>query len=272
VPDLIAKFNFLLSDCPEKEILHCHNYEYNRELKEYHLPWLGWREKAGARTFNAFFEYLGGKSWFLSANVFGPDFPFYLFPEWPADPYLSINAAERRRRWKLLHGRAQLRSLFALTVHYPAVQDCAGKLKQGKLPIVRSRDDLIAAVAFPMAESKEAWVQRLRETASHLDRVRARLWPSMQAEINKKKSVFGHKKAELKALGALRLIKQAGGFMKSGGISGTVTEAASEICRRARVDPLFSTHRRWSVAARLAQGVVEIYKLHLRSVGVIRSN
>ena len=272
MPDLIAKFNFLLSVCPEKEILHCHNYEYNRELKEYHLPWLGWREKAGARTFNAFFEYLGGKSWFLSANVFGPDFPFYLFPEWPADPYLSINAAERRRRWKVLHGRAQLRSLFALTVHYPAVQDCAGKLKQGKLPIVRSRDDLIAAVAFPMAESKEAWVKRLRETASHLDRVRGRLWPSMQAEINKKKSVFGHKKAELEALGALRLIKQAGGFLEGGGISETVTEKASDICRDARMAPLFRTHRRWSVAARLAQGVLEMYKLHLRSMGVIRSN
>jgi hypothetical protein len=271
VPDLIAKFNFLLSHCQDEEILHCHNYEYNRELKEYHLPWLGWREKA-AQTFNGFFEYLGGKSWFLSANVFGPDFPFYLFPEWPADPYLSINAAERRRRWKVLHGRAQLRSLFALTVHYPAVQDCAGKLKQGKLPIVRSRDDLIAAVAFPMAESKEAWVKRLRETASHLDRVRGRLWPSMQAEINKKKSVFGHKKAELEALGALRLIKQAGGFLEGGGISETVTEKASDICRDARMAPLFRTHRRWSVAARLAQGVLEMYKLHLRSMGVIRSN
>jgi hypothetical protein len=113
--------------------------------------------------------------------------------------------------------------------------------EKGKLPIVRSRNDLIAAVAFPMAESKEAWVKRLRETASHLDRVRGRLWPSMQAEINKKKSVFGHKKAELEALGTLRLIKQAGGFMNGGRISGAVTEAASDICRDARVDPLFAT-------------------------------
>jgi hypothetical protein len=95
----------------------------------------------------------------------------------------------------------------------------------------------------------------------------------MQAEINKKKSPFVHKKkAELKALGALRLIKRAGGFTENGGIAGKVSDGASDICSDARVAPLFSTHRRWSVACRLAHQVLEDYKRHLRLVGVIRSN
>jgi hypothetical protein len=273
VPDLIARFNFLFSNCLDEEILHCHTCEFNRELKQYHLPWLIWREKAAAQTFDAFFEYLGGKSWFLSANIPGPQFPFYLFPEWPDYPYLSIDPAERRRRWQVLYRQSKLRSLFALPVHYLAVQDCASKLRRGKLPIVRSRYDLIVPVALPIAESKEAWLRRLHEFASHLDHVRGRLCPSMKAQIDKKRSPFVQKmKAELKALGALRLIEGSGGFREDGGVSGSVIEAASAICTDAGVDPLFLSHRRWSVAGRLALQVLDDYKFNLRSQGVIRSN
>ena len=57
-----------------------------------------------------------------------------------------------------------------------------------------------------------------------------------------------------------------------GGVSGSVIEAASAICIDAGVDPLFPSHRRWSVAGRLALQVLDDYKFNLRSVGVIRSN
>src|SRR6516162_11726002 len=98
---MLSKYDWLLSVCPDNQVLFCHNYEYNRELKDYHLTSLAWREKAKEKTFDGFRQLFEATRLAFppkpALNISGL-FPFYFFPEWPHAPFLSINPPERRRR------------------------------------------------------------------------------------------------------------------------------------------------------------------------------
>jgi hypothetical protein len=261
---LFEKYNWCFSDCPDNQTLFCQNYEYNRELKDDHLPLTGWRREAKGHCFEQLLKLVGkpGSLSFLKFNCHL--YPFYLYPEWPDDPYLTIDPKERKKRRDLLYGHFRLRSHFALFIQYAAVKECAEELlKPDELPIVISGDDFVVPFRFSIWESKEAWLQRAREVLDYLDRIRGHGWPAIKADIDKKRDLFSHHKSALKALGGFRLINQCGGVEKNGDLRGLVTEAAAQKCREAHVKPLFGTHRRWRAAYILAKDCLKIYKSSL---------
>jgi hypothetical protein len=147
---MLSKYDWLLSVCPDDQVLFCHNYEYNRQLKDYHLTSLAWRKKAKRKTFDDFRQLFEATRLAFppksALNIRGL-FPFYLFPEWPDAPYLLIDPQERRRRLGVLYTRSKLRSHFALLYQHAAVKECAEKLSNSEgFPIVLADDDFV----FPL--------------------------------------------------------------------------------------------------------------------------
>jgi hypothetical protein len=270
---MLSKYDWFLSDCSDDQILFCHNYEYNRELQDYHLTSLAWREKAKEKTFDGFRQLFEATRLAFppksALNISGL-FPFYFFPEWPHTPFLSINPPERRRRLDILYSRSKLRSHFALLYQYAAVKECAEQLSNSQgLPIVLAEDDFVFPLRFSIWESKEGWIRRVMDVAAYLDQKRARRWPEIKAVIDKKRSIHVSKASELKALGAFRLINYCGGLEQNGDLRGEVTQTAIEKCEAQNLGAPYGTHRRWKAAYVLARGVLDIYKRLLASTGVI---
>ena len=267
--DSLSKYDWFLSDCPDDQTLCCHNYEYNRELKDDHFRLTGWRREAKGHSFEQLLKLVGGQR-SLSFGRFNCDlYPFYLYPEWPRQPYLAIDSKKRKERLHSLYGYSKLRSCFALCTQYAAAEECVEKLlKPNDLPIVISLDDFVVPLRFSIWESKEGWLQGMRKVLDHLDRIRGDLRPDIKADIDKNRDLFGHKKFELKALGAFRLINQCGGVENNGDLRGSVTEAAAKKCEEAHVKPLFGTHRRWRSAYVLAQDCLKICKSSLSRASV----
>jgi hypothetical protein len=263
---LFDKFDWFFSGCPEDQIRFCHDYEYHRELKDEHFPLIGWRREAKLDDFERLLHFVREPRSLSSMRFNCNLYPFYLYPEWPDRPYLTIDPEERRRRLQLLWGRSRLRSHFALATQYTAVKECAEKvLEPEELPIVNSGSDVVFPLRLSSWEPKETWLQQIREVLDYLDGVRGDHLPAIKADIERKKPLFGHLKSELKALGGFRLINHCGGVdQKNGDLPGRVTEAAARKCEQAHLPPLYGTHRRWRAAFTLAQENLKFLRSILR--------
>lgn len=94
---LPARAEWDFSNCPDEELFSCSIYEFKREIPEVIKSVEKWRRQSATRTFESFRALPGRPS------VCSPISTFHCFPEWPSQPYLSIDPAERNSRYKSFH-------------------------------------------------------------------------------------------------------------------------------------------------------------------------
>jgi hypothetical protein len=85
------------SSCPSEELPDVYLYEYSREIDSIRDAVATWRAKAKSQTFGGYCELVKRDG---IPSVCSPIDKFFLSPEWPLKPYLSIPKKERDRRAK----------------------------------------------------------------------------------------------------------------------------------------------------------------------------
>jgi hypothetical protein len=224
-------FEWEFTSCPRQEFTELREYEFRRESPRVHQVILAWRDRTGVNTF----DELLWKSRHTLTQI-GPD-PGHLYafcPEWPRFPYLDIPQAERDRRLKALFGdKTELEVLAAQLEVRPTLP---GQLSAEALSFIselqgekRSSQKVNWELNYGRFSDREFH----RQLDAHL-----KLHRTCKAKINVSDRSL---QADLKALGAYRLLRAYGG-----------TNNYSDI-----VPQLFIFQSEWIKAKRRVEGIIK---------------
>jgi hypothetical protein len=100
----LPKEEWDFSTCPNDELFECWFYEFTRQIPAVRAAVLKWRGKSA--TYEGLIARSGGQ---YKALLFAATFHYQ--PEWPLKPYLSISASERQRRRRLLFPDSNQRAM-----------------------------------------------------------------------------------------------------------------------------------------------------------------
>ena len=191
-PDLVRdEWDF--SDCPDAEIWECRAYEFAREVQVIRDDVDSLRKNLPC-TFGALVNALRSR---IESTLRAMAL-FWYCPEFPDKPYLTISAAERRRRFRMLWPR----SATAASAVIPAIipSDIGQRLVSGR---VFYGSEELALFELNWTESDKflagAFLEWLRENRP----------PDVKIFERRGAGNFLREwAADLKALGALRLLKK----------------------------------------------------------------
>lgn len=239
--DRIERTDWDFSTCPESQLELCFDYERARHSRREIAEVGQWRRDFPGKTFDALFQHVeSAADWVPNA--------FYLFPEFPDIPFLSIGAAERNRRFARLEafgvnpavcdpGEWFNESFPELASDFPKTEGTHHKgfayETRGKAITCPQLRCAFAAFRFDWQWSDETYIQLLK---AWLGRNRDR---SVQIkETRGKGNEVARFKSDLKTIGAFRLLKRM-----------PWTEALL-LTKEQSGKPLFSNHQpAWSRAA-----------------------
>jgi hypothetical protein len=195
-PELVReKWDF--TTCPDEELADCRLYEFKSQSPYARQEILAWRQTCNAETFDEFLYLARGT---LTWAKYGQQF-YALWPEWPDAPYLSIPPDERKRRRDLFGPNTESRA--AELTPLPAVP---GKLSQPAVDFMLELIDQSGPVEYPTF--RIPW----KEISDREIRRRFALWLKINRKCKAKPNVsHRHMRADLKALGAYRILKATGG-------------------------------------------------------------
>ena len=198
----LSRFEWDFSTCPDWELVECWYYEFKRESPLGRQIVVDWREVCDPPTFDGFLN--------LAQTMLMPPEREHLYafcPEWPSYPYLSIPLAERKRRFSQLFPN-ETESLAAELEPRPAPP---GALSVQEVNFIRellgdkekTQEDITLRIPWWMADKEikrrfAAWL-KVRRT--------------YKASVNVSKRTL---RADLKALGALRIRRAENGDWRSG--------------------------------------------------------
>jgi hypothetical protein len=195
-PNLVLE-EWDFSDCPNQELTECWLYEYKRESPHAHQVILNWRQTCKVKTFDEFL-------WLVRTTLTTIQYErlYALCPEWPAHPFLSIiPPAERTRRLKLL---------FPDEAKSRAAQSTPPPPMPGELPlaVVNFIQELLGLEKeLQDVTFRIRWQKSDRENLSYVA-----AWLKIERRCKAKSNVSNRSlRADLKALGAYRILKATGG-------------------------------------------------------------
>jgi hypothetical protein len=199
--------------CPSKELLDLRLYEYSREIDSIRDRVANWRAKAKSQTFEGYCELAKRDG---IPSVCRPIDKFFLSPEWPLKPYLSIPEKERDRRAKQFLSKAgNHRGAHALTpLVSPAewqnlcchLTDHINESSLPVIPMATPETSVLALFQIDWRLPKETLVEHFR---AFLEVYRP---PGITSVLRPqgKASLPTQYRADLKALGAYRLREKFG--------------------------------------------------------------
>ena len=124
-PDL-ARDEWDFSDCPDAEIWECHAYEFAREIQVIRDDVDSLRKNLPC-TFEALVNALRSRIQSTPRAMA----LFWYCPEFPDKPYLTISAAERRRRFRMLWPRSATAAIAVIPKIIPP--DLGQRLVSGRV-------------------------------------------------------------------------------------------------------------------------------------------
>ena len=199
----LPRFDWDFSTCPNWELAECWYYEFKRESPRVRQIVVDWRKICDPPTFDEFLK--------LAQAMLMPPERGHLYafcPEWPSYPYLDIPPAERKRRFSQLF-RNETESLAAELEPRPAppgalsLQEVNFILELGGKKERIQEEDVTFRIRRSMADK-----EILRRVAA---------WLKVHRSYKASPNVSNRRiRADLKALGALRVLRTENGDWKKG--------------------------------------------------------
>ena len=199
----LSQFEWNFSTCPVWELEECWYYEFKRESPLVRKRVVDWRKSCDPPTFDEFLK--------LAQAMLMPPERGHLYafcPEWPSYPYLDIPPAERKRRFSQLF-RNETESLAAELEPRPAppgalsLQEVNFILELGGKKERIQEEDVTFRIRRSMADK-----EILRRVAA---------WLKVHRSYKASPNVSNRRiRADLKALGALRVLRTENGDWKKG--------------------------------------------------------
>jgi hypothetical protein len=204
----------MFKDCPDSELEPCHTYELGRESAEARTSCANLRSEIGdvEQSFDSYRKILCYRFGFYME----PLSPFMLYPEWPEQPYLSIGEPERKRRIECLDPIERetegIQDIFPGTWWGDNPASRQGVLEQIAKELARSGWPMlvnpnVSDVVFRIDWRNYSDREILQSMGAWLKKYR----PDKHRQRTHQKTGSGSRikqlRADLKALGALRLLK-----------------------------------------------------------------
>jgi hypothetical protein len=192
-PELVRE-RWDFTTCPDEELGDCRLYEFKSQSTYARQEILAWRQTCNAKSFDEFL-WLARRT--LTAIKYGQLF-YALWPEWPNGPFLGILPDERKRRRELFGPNTTVSRAAELTPP-PVVP---GGLSQSEA------DFILGLIGQSEVEYFRIDLQTSdREIHRQLD-----LWLKINRKCKAKPNVSHRSlRADLKALGAHRILEATGG-------------------------------------------------------------
>jgi hypothetical protein len=202
----LPRFDWDFSTCPNWELAECWYYEFKRESPPVRQIVVGWRKVWRKICDPPTFDF----SLNLAQAMLMPPEPGHLYalcPEWPWDAYLSIPPAERKRRFSQLFSD-ETKSLAAELEPRPAHP---GDLSLEAANFIRE----LLGDKEKIEENVTLWIPWWMVDKEIKRRFAAwlRVHRTYRASVNVSKRTLG---ADLKALGALRILRVENGDWRNG--------------------------------------------------------
>jgi hypothetical protein len=187
------------TECPRRQLTELHKYEVGRESPRLQRIILAWRDQTGVNTFN---ELLWKCRHTLTQIAPEPGHLYAFCPEWPRLPYLDIPQAERQRRFEELFGdKTELKALATQLEIRPPLP---GELSPEALSFITE----LLGGNIHIRKMRINWGSSDRELRRQFDAYLKFHRPRKPKNNVSERSL----RAELKALGAYRLLKAYGGI------------------------------------------------------------
>jgi len=204
------------SKCFDDEVQDCFDYEFARESKEAISYIERGRAPARRKTFENLFrliwedrpEYVGEKT--------PPTLPAGLFsfcPEWPDEPYLSINRQERKRRLKAMGGTSTADEIGRDLCKLSGLEMVRGYCELGgTIQSIKHEWQWYAGFEIDWRLSNEEMIRSFKDWLN--DNRPSHIKPIKDSKVGAG-SPQRRMRADLKALGAFRLMRKHGTWLKA---------------------------------------------------------
>jgi len=207
-PAEIDRLEWCFKDCPGDELLECWRYEFAREL--------GWIQEFVATQKAKKLEELAQATYCS----------FLLFPQWPAKPYLSVDALERRRTVRSVRPTMKELESGALLSHdvpKGVEQFLRTALNQSGRPAIKSKTGRMEIALFRIDwKFPDSVLLRFFESYLKLNR---RIEPT---EHRAKNAPDVKRRQQLNELGMYRLIRANGNSITRARGTGNLSTAKAQ--------------------------------------------